>query len=91
VCLGGLLDRRGRTMTVVVGTLALPVGAFLYGVVLSMMGWVTAGVIPIEWSRDPIGTGTSLASVVMAPLTLILSPAAIWTTYQLRSLCEPHA
>ena len=84
------LPRRG---TLAIAVLTLPIGAFVYGVVLATIVTVVPQLLP---GRAPAprgnplyaGFGAVLYLLMAWPLLIVLVPAAIWTTWQLRALVE---
>jgi hypothetical protein len=97
VAMSFLMERliRGlrRNGSIVVALATLPIGAFVYGVVT----WAVVTAVPELYpGRGPVPAGGPITAggsfvlgLVMAwPLTVLLMPAAAWTTYQLRGLAE---
>ena len=84
------LRRRG---SLAVAVLTLPIGAFVYGSVLATMVAVVPQLLP---GRAPApggnplwaGLGAMLGLLIAWPLLIVLVPAAMWTTWQLRALVE---
>ena len=84
------LRRRG---SLVIAVLTLPIGAFVYGSVLATMVAVVPQLLP---GRAPApggnplwaGFGAVLGLLIAWPLLIVLVPAAMWTTWQLRALVE---
>jgi hypothetical protein len=76
-----------------VALLTLPIGAFVYGSVLATIVSVVPEVLP---GRAPApgghplyaGFGAVLGLLIAWPLLIVLVPAAVWTTWQLRGLVE---
>jgi hypothetical protein len=84
------LSELGREGTLVVGLFALPMGAFVYGLVVWCVGFVRTGLflggtMPVG---SPIGAGAqALVGLVWVwPLALLATPFALWTTFQLRGV-----
>ena len=88
-----LLRGLRRLGPLAIGVLALPIGTFVYGAVLATIVAVVPQLLP---GRGPLsrgnplyaGFGAVLGLLIVWPLLIVLVPAAIWTTWQLRALVE---
>jgi hypothetical protein len=84
------LRRRG---SLAIAVLTLPIGAFVYGSVLATVVAVGPQLLPGRApapSGNPLwaGFGAVLGLLIVWPLLIVLMPAAMWTTWQLRALVE---
>ena len=88
--LAAALRRCGRGAAILFGALSLPVGAFLFGVLLSLVQWLvrefTGTAYPfVAYEFAPIKTGAQYALLsVISVLAFILFPLAVGTTLLLR-------
>ena len=84
------LQRAGRLRTLLLGVIALPLGAFLFGTLVSTVqfAWQLATGVSYRFVRrgfDPLGTGLTAAMYSSSNvLALLLIPLAIGTTFLLR-------
>ena len=89
------LSQLGGDGTTVVGFFALPMGAFVFGAMMWGVDFLASLVVPGGRPPlgDPIDSGFH-ALVGLAwvwPLTLLATPVAIWTSFQLRGLVETRS
>ena len=90
--LAKVLPQLGRDGTIAVGLLALPIGAYIFSVVLWNIEFFVAGLTHggISHPGNPIDSGAHalIGLLYVWPATLLATPAAIWTTFQLRGRME---
>ena len=77
----------GREGTLVVGLFVLPAGTFLFGTVLWLASRLVPGT-PLDGSPAAAGAQSVLGLAWVWPLTLLVTPLAMWTTFQLRALVK---
>ena len=76
------LAKARKRMTVVVGAVSLPFGAFLFGFLLSVLQWVF---LARDFSPFSVGFQYALFSMISI-FAIVLFPLAILTTFLLRAV-----
>ncbi len=97
VALKSPLQTYGRWSCFVFGAISLPVGAFVFGVILSVVQLIASkitgsGDFPFVGSNsDPIQTGLMYAILSVVSLFVVgLLPLAVLTTFILRAVIHRH-
>ena len=91
--LGRVLRGRSRSLSVAIGLVTLPAGAFLFGALLStldgLLAWsgLARSLAPsVRFAPLGAGVGAVLGLLLVWPLSLLLAGFAIWTTFQVRAV-----
>ena len=87
-----LLKTRGRWMPVLLGLCSLPLGAFIFGVIISVVHLLVKSVSGttytfVEYGFRPISAGADYALYsAISIFALVLYPLSITTTFRLRRI-----
>jgi hypothetical protein len=86
LALGVPLKRFGKRATILLGALSLPLGAFLYGFIFSIVGWRFLGYEP----TSPLWDGYACAAMsVVSNFAIVFFALAIFTTFLLGRVIVP--